>query len=502
MKTPDSTLSDTCSKRSLRAICIPHIAWFVFFASLAFIIQCSIPYPFDDDTAYHFSVARLIRQHGLLQSFPWTPFSWQATHYADKELLFHLLFSALTGLEFITAARIVGVFAGTAILVAIYLVLNDENTRYPGIWTLIPLASSVFVFRFALVRPHLISIALATVMLWALANRRSYILGCCSFLFPLSYVAFWQIPLMLLVATESARVFGGEKIQWKQIAVVVTGITAGVLIHPNSWNLLQLNWIHMSDILFQGAWGDMAAVELGSEFYPYSWREWSRFLSISVGFIVIATYLSWKDRRRCSTPLAYAIAAIIFALLTVKSMRFLEYFVPLSMIALAVAVRSFQLRLLAPALLFVYVLYTLAFGTGPGMALFSSDVRVGHVLPETARMFVKSIPPNSQIFTCGWDYTGELLLVLPDRKYIVAADPTLFYLNDPIRYAQWGKITALDPAIMTRTIRETFNSRFVLCENNLNYERLFDSLSLDPTVSMLLVDNRWVLFDLGGVAAK
>jgi hypothetical protein len=281
---------------------------------------------------------------------------------------------------------------------------------------------------------------------------------------------------------------------------VTAGVATGVLLHPNSWNLLQLNWIHMTDILVQSAWGNRAAVELGNEFYPYSWVEWFRFLALTALFAATAAYRAWKDRYRDSTPLVYAIATILFALLTMKSMRFLEYLVPFSVLALAVATRSQRSRLVAPLLLVSFIIYTWAFGSGPCKALFSKDVRPDYVAPETARRFHETIPEDSQVFTCSWDYTGGLMLALPKRKFIVAADPTLFFLKDPVRYALWSRIAELEPSTMASTIREVFRSRYVICENSLNYARLFDVLSADPSVSPLWVDRQWVLFDLGGPA--
>ena len=82
--------------------------WIIVFIALSTALQLFVPYPVDDDTAYHFSVGQLIKKYGILHSFPWTPFSTQFDQYADKEFFFHLLFVPLGGLGFVTAARVVG----------------------------------------------------------------------------------------------------------------------------------------------------------------------------------------------------------------------------------------------------------------------------------------------------------------------------------------------------------------------------------------------------------
>src|SRR5512147_1992933 len=131
----------------------PIGAWAVVYVAVAAAVQFGfVSIPYDADTDYHVAVGRLIREHGILHSFPWTPFSWLADHYADKELLFHLLFVPLAGLHWITAAKIIGSLTGATLLFVFYLILHSEGVRWPGLWALVPLSASVlFIFRFVLV---------------------------------------------------------------------------------------------------------------------------------------------------------------------------------------------------------------------------------------------------------------------------------------------------------------------------------------------------------------
>ena len=200
------------------------VAWILVFLALTCLLQLFIPYPQEDDTAYHFAVGQLINKYGILHSFPWTPFSWQYDHYADKEFIFHLLFAFLGGLGFITAERMVGIIAGTAILTSLYFVLRSEHVKWAGIWALLPLASSAFLFRFALVRPHLLSISLSILLLWALSRNKLLFSAIIAAIYPLSYVAFWQIPLILVIAVESARFLSGEPLRWRPAFTVLAGM--------------------------------------------------------------------------------------------------------------------------------------------------------------------------------------------------------------------------------------------------------------------------------------
>jgi hypothetical protein len=193
-------------------------AWQVAaFAILALAVTGALQFlfarvPSDADTAYHAAVGRLIAEHGILHAFPWTSMSWLADHYADKELLFHLLYVPLTGLGWITASKIVGTIAGLALLIALYAILRAEGVRFPGAWALLPLAaSSAFLYRFLLVRPHVLSIALAIVVLWAAARGRLLVLAIASFLYPWTYIA-WALPVLLVGIAETARLLSGERL--------------------------------------------------------------------------------------------------------------------------------------------------------------------------------------------------------------------------------------------------------------------------------------------------
>jgi hypothetical protein len=474
--------------------------WILVFVALVIILQLFVPYPIDDDTAYHFSVGQLIGKYGILHTFPWTPFSWQYDHYADKEFLFHLLFLPLGGLGFVNAARAVGIFAGALVLTSLYFILRAEKVAFAGLWVLLTLTCSEFVFRLALVRPHLLSITLALILLWAYANGRLRILAVASVVYPLSYVAFWQIPLILVAATESARLLSGEQLRWKPGLTVIAGLAAGVALHPNTVNLLGINWIHMTDILFQNAWGGKVEFDnLGKEFNPYTISEWGRYFIVITLMAGAAVVLSWRERKKNSLPLAFALAAVVFGLLTARSLRFTEYFVPFSVAAMALTSPTLEKRMLAPILLGVSLLYMLALGTAPLKIIAS---KTAYIDPPVAEYFEQNIPSGSQVFTCGWDYTGNLMLTLPERRFVVAADPTLFYKKDPNLYRIWHRMPIDAPIDSVEAIRKLFRSRFVVCLNYKAYWPFFDTLEKDPTVKTLYADNKWVVFDLGVQSAK
>lgn len=461
-------------------------------------IQFAIPYPLDDDTAYHFSVARLIRKHGILYSFPWTRFSWQFNHYADKEFFFHLLFVPFTGFGYETASRIVGTLGGASILSVVYLILRAERVRHALLWSGMPLGTVMFLYRFCQVRPHLFSIALALVLIWAYCRRMPLLLVSVALLYPLFYVAFWQIPLLLVVAAEGGRLVAGERIRWQPFFLVAAGLTAGIALHPNSSNLLQMNWIHMTDILFGNAWGNHQEFNMGEEFEPFTVTGWIKDMAVPSLAMVLAVVSGWRARRDNSLLPAFMLAMIFFLLLTLRSNRFLEYLVPFAIMSVALAAghkeKMFPLPLLAAASLCAALLT----GTPLLQYMFTPRERPWQMSPAVIGKFSEELPTGANVFTCGWEYTGTLMAELPDRSYMVALDPTLLDKRDPELYDLWYRTMKEAPSSSADIVRRDFASRYVVCLDHPTLHPFFDALAADSLTRVLFSDGKWVLFDLDG----
>jgi len=442
-------------------------------------------------------VGRLVAEHGLLKAFPWTPFSWLADHYADKELLFHLFFAPLSWLPWTVAAKVVGALSGATLLLALFLVLRAQGVRWAGVWALVPLAASdVFLFRFALVRPHVLSIALSLVALWAAARGRLVALGIVAFLYPWTYVA-WQLPLVLVAVAEAARLASGARPRWRPAAVALVATAAGVAVHPNGLNLVRFSWVVISDVLVRGAWGGGEVVDLGLEFLPFTGAQWLRWMLGATAMALAAAALAWRRRREDPVAAAFALAALLFGALTARTARFAEYGVPFAVAALALAVQGLRprWRLAAPALALGG---SLAYSGGPILeTLEGLRARPSRLPPETAAAMRASIPPGSQVFTCEWGLTGTLMVALPDRKFLVALDPTLFHLKDPELYRLWVRLVQRPPDGAAEVIRQRFGARFVACFWDPRFRRLMDQLAFAPGVRTVVFTEDWSVYDLG-----
>jgi len=472
------------------------IGWLAIYVFLAGFIQFYIiSTPVDADTDYHIAVGRLIRQYGILHAFPWTPFSWLSDHYADKELLFHLLFVPLAGVNWIVASKIIGTLTGSALLLTLYAILRKEGVRLSGLWAFFPLvACDVFLWRFSLVRPHLLSISLAFIVLWAAINYRLVVLAIAAAIYPWAYVG-WQLPFALTLISETAGVLSARQFRWKVVVTALAGTALGLALHPNAMNLLQFTWIQIVDVLIKNAWLGQKGFELGKEFEPFTLSQWARYLLACVLMAFSSVVLAWRNRRNDVTSLAFALATLVFFAITLKTARFAEYFIPFSVVSFALASRSISWKYLSVIVFSATVLYTCIPLSETVRGLSTPGKRVPSNFVSTRLQ--QLIPPGSQVFTTDWGYTGTVMLVLPERRFIVALDPTFFYMKDPKLYHLWYTLLREPPADAAERIRKDFGARFVLSFWDSRWINFYNALSSDPSVRMLLNDDYWLLLDLG-----
>jgi hypothetical protein len=280
---------------------------------------------------------------------------------------------------------------------------------------------------------------------------------------------------------------------------VLAGIAAGVVLHPNAMNLLQLNWIHMTDILFRNAWGKHVEFNMGEEFDQFSLGEWLRYMLVTTGVIVAATATAWRGRRQNFLATGLVLTVLIFLVLTLRTNRFLEYLVPFSVLSLALVTDRQGKGWILPSLVAVSLCYTLVSGIPLLKYITSGEQRLWQMDKRVIEKFTREIPVGAEVFTCGWEYTGTLMVNLPDRKYLVALDPTLLYKLDAGLYDLWYRTLKDAPLSAADTVRKSFASRYVVCLDHPTLHPFFDALAADKWAKVLYSDGKWVLFDLGGL---
>ena len=81
------------------------------------------------------------------------------------------------------------------------------------------------------------------------------------------------------------------------------------------------------------------------------------------------------------------------------------------------------------------------------------------------------------------------MLALPERRFVVALDPSLFRILDPERYRIWYETTREPPVRPAALIRDTFDARWVLCEVHRGHMQswpLVRELERDPLATAVM----------------
>src|SRR5262249_40959872 len=140
---------------------------------------------------------------------------------------------------------------------------------------------------------------------------------------------------------------------------------------------------------------------------------------VYLGFplLIVGMAVAPAIRRRADNlpGFAFLVVAIAFLGLTLMSERFVEYSVPFSFLAGATSLRSLR----KPTLLALIAAMSVATWLVGSQDLRDMPRRPELFSSESTETIRKLVPEGAQVFTCGWDVTGEMMIALPERKFLV-----------------------------------------------------------------------------------
>ena len=166
---------------------------------------------------------------------------------------------------------------------------------------------------------------------------------------------------------------------------------------------------------------------------------------------------------------------------------------PFAVFALAVAWRPAAERRVAPFLVAIGSLWIGLVARDPIERLLA---RQDLLPPAVVAELGETVGEGEQVVTCGWGFTGELMLALPERRFVVALDPVFFAMQDEDLYRLWFE-TMHDPgADSASVLRENFAARYVLCRTDHKWRAILDALVADPGAALRGVHGEWIVFEL------
>ncbi|MFH1535033.1 MAG: hypothetical protein ABIF80_03540, partial [Patescibacteria group bacterium] len=457
---------------------------FVIAFGVFFYIQYTPAFP-DPDSFYHMKMSLLIRDGNLAQGFPWlSDYTILGEAYTDQHFLYHVFLIPFVSIfEPAIGIKIATVFLGAMLITVFYWLLKKEKIRFAWGYSILLLFVEPFTFRISLAKAPSVSLIFLLVILWCLFNYRSKFLFIASAIFVCAYGGF-------LLAVVLTGVFGlvsilydlrknktsgllknffGNQKSWimriftgKELGLLlvsVMGVLVGLVINPYFPNNLAYYWAQLVQI---GIVNYQNIIGVGGEWYPYTITELipnTVFLFLVFIFALVVYFSTLKKQDKKSTTLL--VLAIFFLVLTLKSRRYVEYFVPFSMLFGAFALNPifknvrisklvkkipsfYYSRRIVFTILLIYFIVTI-----PAIALrdlkqernsFENGIPYNK-FESASKWLEQNTPKDSIVLHSDWDEFPILFYHNSHNRYIVGLDPTFMYVYDEDRYWKWVNIT-------------------------------------------------------------
>lgn len=475
---------------------------FVFAATLLFSrwFWPELVFP-DPDTFYHVKVTELLRG-GILREFPWLPFTSLGQIYTDHHLLYH--FFIFPFLYFF--GPFVGMKIATQVLVAaaaalFYFLLRTLRVWLPFFWTALLLVSPTFLMRMHLAKAPAFSLIFILLGILALYKKKPLLLGVIAFFYVWAYGAWPLLPFIVIVwlfvhAIVRRQIFQHRMLDiWeylKPVFGVVIGSLAGMIINPYFPKNVIFYWLHTIEI---GVVNFQSKIGVGAEWYPPSFTELLGyhsvfFILVVLGLALFVFYASRKShshldsdtQKRAADSFAFLVLAAVFFVLSVRSRRHIEYFMPLGIIGL-----SFLVTLARPALGLalkklktwfrqhqnwftllpaVILLFSIVIMQGNALLFYKGSINEKHKPDHFAGptgWLQANVPSNAVVFHSEWDEFPFLFYGDDRLRYVSGMDSTFFYRQNPELYELWEDIVRGEYADdVVEAIKENFGADHAL----------------------------------------
>lgn len=475
----------------------------VVFAYFSFLLHSRfLP---DPDSFYHVGVARLLTQQGVPQSFPWLAYTPLAAQYTDQHFLYHaFLLPFVHFLDPLVGGKLATALINAALFGLLAALFIRFRVRLWPVFIVLLLVTNPWLFRVGLVKAPGLSIILLVLGMWLLMTHRIRSLAVLAFLYVWAYGGF--VLLGVLAATygilaglvswrrrrslfqifrkTSLGLFRPSAL-WRSthvrmVVAVVLGLGAGIIINPFFPQNLYFYWQQLVQI---GIVNFRDVVNVGGEWRPYGFIELlanTVFVSIAV---LLASILLLIYRRRAS-PESWSLLflAIFFFLITLKSRRYVELYVPFAVIYSAFALRDavptlsfgmlrkkftaiFFRRTVLTTLLTIYILATSMTVIARDTRQLYYDLRGGFsstYLSGASAYLAAHTPSGAIVVHSDWDEFPILFYFNTHNRYIVGLDPTFMYQQDKVKYQRWADLTSGNREDVASIVVNELGSSYVL----------------------------------------
>ncbi len=468
------------------------VAALAFGGALMAVLQCASTTLAGNDSYYHVKMALLLPEIGLPHQFPWL--HW--TIFRDRLVSHHVGFQMLL-YPFVAGAQRLGfepaigakvaVCAFFAVAVSLYAALLYIRRRPMRLLWLVLLTAAPWHFwlRASYVRAPVVALSLLLIGLWIVLRGRVWMMALLGFVFVHIYGGAMVFPLIAGGYLLAAWITGHERRRavWMTIAAV-GGLVAGLVLNPYFPENLRFFYTQ----IFRT--GLAAPSEVGSEWKPYD--TWFYFKTHLVLLIVLAVALIRRlhsGRPLDVRGLGILVAAGLFAALTLKARRFVEYEPVLMLLAAAELWPRAEADADAaapqpsrPWMRGAVWLLVASFGV-LNLRITRTRIHAGHDVPAyraAMTWLAAHSPAGSIVFTDDWDNFPVCFYFDHHNRYIVGLDPVFTKQRWPVLWERYKRITqARVPSTLPDSMASGDDARVTLDDIATRFEARYVLVAAD-----------------------
>ncbi len=476
--------------------CIVAIIW----------IQFWTPTLYGADGYLHIRMAKFIKDYGLKYDFHWARYSTFAKNFSDKDLLYHLLLIPFTNFSNIFfGAKLSSILFAIIFFIAFFFVLRTYSIKpLIPLFLIAVLLSDRFFYLLLWPRPMIFVITLTILGIYFLIEEKLWSVFIVTIIYCLSHVSG---PYMFLYAllTESTRYLNTKRFNLKSIGIVVLGIVASYLIHPNFPNNILVFYLNAILVpIYAVKWG----LELGAEFFPISTREYLLsypFLVLAIILILfIAVILRPKATLKTQVFLFHSSIYFIFSFL---SQRYIAHGYPLILLSLASYVQDYfkdeaksflHLKNIFRSIIIFLCGSGLIFGiyTYKNLRQFAFVSKVFDSHYEVVGRFLQQNAPKGElIFHTNWSDSQYFIGVNPENDYLVTFDPMYMFYYDRKLYNLYRDVSFGRTKDPYNILKYTFKVNYGYAGKNY-FGGLIEQLRKDGRFKVMAEDNLGLIFKI------
>ncbi|HLD21364.1 MAG TPA: hypothetical protein VJB65_00520 [Patescibacteria group bacterium] len=496
-------------------------------AACAFTFWTAAPTFVDPDSFYHLKLAELMgKRRGPITNFPWLTYTTLSHAYVDHHLLYHIflipfivLFGSFFGMKMAT------IILAASTVTLFYILLRSVHVRYAFLFSLLLLCTYGFSFRMGLSKAPSVGFLFLVGGFFFAIHTQYRLLLLLSFFFVWAYGGFILLPIMMGMYS----LFAFLEIITKQKKITVTkqqvvtclapflaafvGTLFGLLIHPSFPQHFLFYWQQIIQI---GLVNYQETIGVGGEWYPTALSDLvtSSILLTTLLLISIPLFILTIKKQPIYTQVA-CMMTIIFFLFTVKSQRYIEYYVPWGFLFSALSLHGSGILYALPKkimaisrsvqhpLYHVTIVFSIAcIGFLVPTIMIKDAKRLSQALQggipferfSAAGMWLREHSTKGDIVLHNdWDEFPILFYRSARNRYIVGLDPTFMYTYDKELYWKWVHITTGEQTEqLFEMIQNDFHARFVFVDRD--HTSMYQNLINDGRFIIAYEDSEATIF--------